>query len=306
MPTFTSRYIVAACVAATSAMAGRMFPASMRSWTFDLAAVVLVALFGWGYYIFSLKQASEAVRTRLCERLAERERIARDLHDTFFQGVQGLLLSFQSASQRLPANDLTRGLIEATLVESDRVMLEGRELVLDLRTRSTECNELGRDLTAAAVEFSRIAAASYQVVTEGPSMRLNSIVSEDIYRLCKEALHNAFVHAAASEIVVTIVYGRRDLRITVRDNGRGIPREILQRGSVPNHWGLIGMRERAVKIGAQLAIASTPRLGTEILVTIPGQLAYRVERGPTLSKLFSDWPDLLRTRKYSSHQLRLR
>jgi signal transduction histidine kinase len=252
---------------------------------FSALSVLFVSLCLWGLYLFRLRWQTESIRSRLHERLTERERIARDLHDTFFQGIQGLLLSFESASRRLPPNDPTRALIEEALAESDRVMLEGRELVLDLRSRSCEPNELSNDLTAAAVEFSRMASVEFRVVVKGSAMRLNSVISDELYGLCREALRNAFVHSGASEIIATILYSRKELKISVKDNGRGIPREVLQRGSVPNHWGLPGMRERATKIGARLSIASTPDAGTEIGVRLPGRFAYRAEGDSILSKL---------------------
>jgi signal transduction histidine kinase/ligand-binding sensor domain-containing protein len=266
-------------------------PTFLQSWYFKGLIAFLFVTMLWALYLLRVKQATERVRERIYERFSERERIARDLHDTFFQGIQGLLLSFQSASRKLPADDATRTLMEESLTQSDQVMLQGRELLLDLRTPSTAIDWFGVDLEASAVDFARLFPAEFHLIVIGSVVALNPQVSEDLYRLGREALNNAFRHARASRIEAEINYGSRELRVNIRDNGTGISQYIQDAGKISNHWGLPGMKERAAKIGADFTISSCPETGTDIKVTLPSKLAYRDETGHNrwhfISVLFS-------------------
>ncbi|MBB5342975.1 signal transduction histidine kinase [Edaphobacter lichenicola] len=103
------------------------------------------------------------VRKRLYERVTERERIARDLHDTFLQGIQGLLLRFNTGTNLLTPNDPAQAIFEDALRQSDQVMLEGRELLLDLRSGITQENDLSRDFASFCEEFQQMHQAEYAV-----------------------------------------------------------------------------------------------------------------------------------------------
>jgi signal transduction histidine kinase/ligand-binding sensor domain-containing protein len=253
-------------------------PTFLQSLYFKALIVLLAIAALWAFYNIRLRRATAKTRARLYERFSERERIARDLHDTFFQGIQGLLLSVQSASRHLPAGDPTRKALEKTLLQSDQVMLQGRELVLDLRTQSTGINELGDDLKAAAAEFAPLCAAEFHLEIEGRPRALNSLVSDELYKLAREALNNAFRHARASRIDIQIRYLRNELALCVRDNGCGIDTKVLDQGGVTNHWGLPGMKERAAKIGADATILNRSEGGCEVHVRLSSRLAYRPER----------------------------
>jgi signal transduction histidine kinase len=226
-------------------------------------------------YHLRLKLVLRQVRTRLYERLAERERIARDLHDTFFQAIQGLLLRFNTGTSMLRREEPARAILDEALAQSDRVMLEGRELLLDLRTGTGEGPaSLSEAFAAVEDDLKAIWPAEFKVSVHGDPRDLHPVVFEEMYRLGREALYNAFRHARATSIESDVIYGPNALSVRFRDDGVGIDPAILSDGGIADHWGLPGMRERAKKIRAQMDIWSRAGAGTEIEVRIPAALAY--------------------------------
>lgn len=250
----------------------------LQSWSFKLLCLTLCAVALWWLYRLRMSQAEVKIRSRLYERLAERERIARDLHDTFFQGIQGLLLSFNLGANRLAKGDPVRVHLEETLTLSDQVMLEGRKLVLDLRTRSSEPTELSADLSAVAGEFAKNYPAQFELTVIGKARRLDTVVSEELYRIGREALYNAFRHAQATSIEVELTFTAHEMRLNLRDDGVGIPEDVILNGALDGHFGLPGMAERGKKIGARFSIFSRSGGGTEIEVRLSSRLAYRPDR----------------------------
>ena len=118
------------------------------------------------------------------------------------------------------------------------------------------------------------------------------MVRDEVYAIVREALANAFRHAQATHIEVEIVYDRRELRLHVRDDGRGIDSPILAAGGRREHWGLIGMRERARQIRAHFQLWSRPGAGAEIELRIPAALAYRTRaREPRWRRWLAIEPD---------------
>ena len=234
-------------------------------------AVLLLALL----YRLRIRVLTQRVKTRLYERLAERERIARDLHDTFFQGIQGLFLRFNTGTAQLQPEEPARAIFEEALQESDRVMLEGRELILDLRTGSAGPRSLPSSFAETGAELRKVRDLAFQVVVHGEPRALHPVVFEEVYRIGREALANAFRHAQASAIEAELNYSAHELRVRVRDNGIGLAADVLTRGELDGHWGLPGMRERARKVGAQIDLWSRKGAGTEIEVRVPGAVAYR-------------------------------
>jgi signal transduction histidine kinase len=241
-------------------------------------------------YNIRVRQVTARLRARMQERLAERERIARDLHDTFFQGIQGLLLRFHTATARLPKEEPTRQVFEETLKQSDQVMLEGRELVLDLRATASEAKELPAAFADFGNGMRNVVSCEFRVVVNGPIRALHPVVFEELFKIGKEAMGNAFRHSGAHSIEVEVNYERSVLRIRIRDDGRGIDSIILKQGHRHGHFGMPGMRERARKVGAHLAVWSGNGAGTEVELRIATRIAYA--SGPDhswLSKLRQLW-----------------
>ena len=247
----------------------------LQGWYFKILCLTLGAAALWWFYRLRISQVEVGIRTRVYDRLAERERIARDLHDTFFQGIQGLLLSFNLGTNRLSKSDPVRALFEETLILSDQVMLDGRKLVLDLRTRINEATEIENDFSLVASELTKLYPTQFALTITGSPRRLDAVVSEEIYKIGREALYNAFRHGSATNIEVEVTYASNEMRLNFRDDGKGIPEPVLQNGSSDGHFGLPGMAERAEKIGARFSIFSRVGGGTEVEVRISSRLAYR-------------------------------
>jgi signal transduction histidine kinase len=118
----------------------------------------------------------------------------------------------------------------------------------------------------------------YRVILEGRSRPLHPLLQDEIYRIGREALVNAFRHSEASRVEIEIEYGPKRLRIAVRDNGKGISPDLLSSGSC-DHRGLSWMRQQSEQVGAKLNVLSRVATGTEVLLSIPGQIAYEPQTG---------------------------
>ena len=231
-----------------------------------LSTVLVAAFFGWAI-------ARRILELRLEERVNERIRIARVLHDTLLQSFQGLMLHLQVVEDLLPPGKAKEKL-EQTLELADQAIAEGRDAVSDLRSSATTTNDLAQALRTACDELATPNAAAFQVTVEGPARELHPIIRDELYRITREALRNAFTHARAEHIEADLIYAERLFRLRIRDDGKGIEPATLEEGR-SGHYGLPGMRERARQIGAELTIWSGVGTGTEIDLSIPGSTAYR-------------------------------
>lgn len=231
----------------------------------------------WFLYRLRVAQIAHRIRSRLEERIGERERIARELHDTLLQGVQGLILRFQAVADRIPVEEKSREQLEAALTAADDVVVDARNRVHDLRGI-----EGTNDLCAIIEQL--VAAAPFdpaipvRIVVEGKPRPLHPLVATEIIRIVREALFNIAHHARASSAEVAIDFEARRLAIRVRDDGVGIPEHVLARGHKEGHFGMIGMRERAERIGGAITISGSPGDGSEITLTLPAELAFAKRR----------------------------
>jgi signal transduction histidine kinase/ligand-binding sensor domain-containing protein len=231
-------------------------------------------------YRFRLRQESARIKVGLEGRVAERERIARDLHDTLLQSFQGSLFEVQAARNLFPRrpDDAMQTLDEA-IRSAEAAIAEGRDAIQDLRSGSAAPSDLAHLLAAAGQELSGVAVSNggspaFCVTVEGPPRDINTILQDELYRIGREILRNAFHHARAKKIEVEIRYDAQELRIRFRDDGVGIDPKVLSEGARGGHWGLPGVRERAKLAGAQLDFWSELGAGTEIQVTVPASVAY--------------------------------
>jgi signal transduction histidine kinase len=230
----------------------------------------------WTLYLIRLRQMAAEIRARIEERLGERERIARELHDTLLQGVQGLILRFQAVAERIPASEPARQMIEKALDRADEVLVQGRDRVKNLRL-TAQMKTLREALTDDIKDLAVSKGVEFSVIVEGELRELNPLVRDEAYWIGHEALVNALHHAGAKLIEVEIAYDPSQLRLRIRDDGCGIDSRILEAGGKPGHWGMRGMRERAAKIGAHLETWSQPGAGTEVELRIPGSVAYNAQ-----------------------------
>jgi signal transduction histidine kinase len=218
---------------------------------------------------------------RLEGRVEERTRIARELHDTLLQSVQGLMFSFQAARNLLPGRtEEAIRTLDGAIREGDEAIAEGRDTIQGLRANPALESNLEDLLRAAGKELARSSRAEgeppgFRITVEGAWQPLSPLLQDEVYRIAREILRNAFHHAHASCIETEIAYDRQFFRLRIRDNGKGIDRKVLDQGARQGHWGLPGVRERAKRIGAQLKLWSEPGAGTEAELTVPARIAYR-------------------------------
>jgi signal transduction histidine kinase len=248
-------------------------------WFLTCFVAVVCGILGLLYRL-RLKQLSSQFNMRIEERVGERTRIARELHDTLLQSFQGLMLRLQVVNELLPEGK-AKVHLEQTLKRADQAISEGRSAVYDLRSSTVITNDLAQALTALGNEVAAQDTAAFHLVVEGPPRDLHPIIRDELYRITREALRNAFSHARAQNIEVEITYAERLIRLRIRDDGVGIAQEFLGQGR-PGHYGLPGMRERARQIGAKLSIWSGAGAGTEIELSIPASNAY--DKSPKRSR----------------------
>ena len=254
-------------------------PRFYQTASFQISAIAALLALLAAAYLMRVRYLIGQTRIILEQRQVERESVARDLHDTFLQGVQGLILHFHTGTQQLAPDQPQRQIFEEALQQSDKVMLEGRSVLSRLRSVRTSSEALTHAYASIAYDLRSLSAAEFAMVASGRARDINAIVQEQLLKIGREALFNSFSHAAASKIEVEIDFGMFEVRLRFRDNGIGIDAAILREGSVPGHYGLPGMRERVTGIGGQMDLWSRDGAGTELEVRVPGAIAYR-QRDP--------------------------
>jgi signal transduction histidine kinase/ligand-binding sensor domain-containing protein len=267
-------------------------PAFYQRTSFRVLCVVAFLALLFAAYELRVRQLARQFNRTLEARVSERTRIARELHDTLLQSFQGLLLRFQSVSNVLPPNaQEARQRLDKALDQAAAAITEGRDAVQGLRSSAFETNDLANGIIAIGQELTNTASTvetpTIDVEVEGGPRQLNPIVRDEACRVAGEALRNAFRHAQARRITVEIHYEKRRLRVRVSDDGKGIDEETIRCQPV-GHFGLPGMRERAESVGGRLEVSSRLASGTEIELSIPGDIAYGGSpRWSWLSKVLS-------------------
>jgi signal transduction histidine kinase/ligand-binding sensor domain-containing protein len=257
----------------------QILPAWYQTFWFQCICLAVFMVVVWAAYLLHRKQLEEQFNVALEARVDERTRIARELHDTLLQSFNGLLLRFQAVSNLLPARpDEAKRRLDGAIEQASEAITEGRDAVHILRAGGLSPIDLSQAMTSFANELlsgspSEI-TPSTEVQVEGTARPLNPIVRDEVYRIGAEALRNAIRHAHARRIEVEIRYSEHDLRLRIRDDGKGIDPVILAREHAVGHWGLRGMRERAKLVGGTFEVWSQLGAGTEIELKIPAASAY--------------------------------
>ena len=254
-------------------------PAYYQTTWFRLSCLAAFLLLLGALYQLRVRQMARQFNMRIEERVNERTRIARDLHDTLLQRFQGVLLKFHAVTYMLPNRPAqARQKLESVIDQAEQAITEGRDTVQGLRSSTVVTNDLSPSLSTLAEELAADQIGQnrpdFRVIVEGTPRNLVPLVRDEAYRIAGEALRNAFQHAQAELIEVEILYDKRQLRVRVRDNGKGIDPKVLAEGGREGHYGLAGMHERARLVGGKLAVLSKCDTGTEAELTIPGSLAY--------------------------------
>jgi len=252
--------------------------------TTALATVFIAAFFGWAI-------ARRILELRLEERVYERTRIARELHDTLLQSFQGLLLHLQSVSNVFSTRpEEAKRRLDNAIDQAAQAIAEGRDAVQGLRASTIETKHLAEALRTLGEELAGNKTNQnrpvFDVKVEGAAHKLHPVLRDEVYRIASEAVRNAFQHAQARRIEVEIRYGGDEFRLQIRDDGRGIDSQIVADKGREGHWGLRGMLERAKLVGGNLEILSKLDSGTAIQLSIPASAAYapfRAQMGAVVS-----------------------
>lgn len=250
---------------------------------FRVLCGVAVAVLLWLLYLARLRQLAARIRARLDERHRERERIARDLHDTLLQSTQGLILRLHASSRKLAPTDPVRIELESAMTMAEQVAADGRERVRGLRGDIERTRELGAALMSVLEESHGLETPAVRLVVEGTPRPMQRCAAEESYMIGREAMLNAFQHARATSLQVSISYGRQAFRLRIHDDGVGFAQGAE---AIEGHWGLEGMRERAARTGGVLTILSgRPGRGTEIDLQIPAAFAWQSPYRPGVAGL---------------------
>ncbi|HET9713324.1 MAG TPA: two-component regulator propeller domain-containing protein, partial [Pyrinomonadaceae bacterium] len=227
----------------------------------------------WALYQLRVRQVARAISVRFDERLAERTRIARELHDTFLQTVQGSKLVADDALENPDDSAHLRRAMEQLSGWLGQATAEGRAALNSLRTSTIETNDLAAALRRATQEcwFNKAIAVKF-LATGGPR-DMHPVARDEIFRIGYEAIRNACEHASASQLEIALTYAR-DLTLRVNDNGIGMEAAVLTEGK-QGHFGLQGMRERAERIGSKLTLVSSASSGTQLTLVVPGNVVFR-------------------------------
>lgn len=248
-------------------------PAVWQTVWFRLLCVVAIGSMVLLAYRLRLRQLTRQLNVRFEERLAERMRIAQELHDTLLQGVLSASMQLNVANDQLSCESPAKPLVRRVLELMGQVIEEGRRALQGLRVSRDAVMELDRAFSRVPEELALEGSADFHVIVEGQARRLHPIIRDEVYLIGREAIANAFRHARARTIDLSLEYHGNELRIVVRDNGRGIDPKVIQLGR-DGHWGLSGMRERAERIGASLKVSSSAAGGTEVDLRVPGRIAF--------------------------------
>ena len=258
-------------VIAVAVVEGR--PPFWRTWWFRVSFVVLGLFVLLALYRWRVHQLRTQLTVRFEERLAERTRIAQDLHDTLLQGLVSASMQLHVASDLIPNDSEAKPMVGRVMQLMGQVIEEGRDAVRGLRSTSGNADDLETALSQVGQEFINEQGKDCRVIVEGTPRQLHPIIRDEAYRIAREALANAFRHSRANKIEIELEYSAKQLRILIRDDGVGIDQEVIHSGR-DGHWGLPGMRERAESIGARLKVWSRNKAGTEVELLIPANVAF--------------------------------
>jgi signal transduction histidine kinase len=241
-----------------------------------ISTFFMAAFLGWAI-------TRRIVELRLEERLTERTRIARELHDTLLQGFISASLHLHVAMEKLPEESPAKPLLARALQVTEQVIEEGRNTVRGFRSTDTESLDLGRAFTRVPHELDFERQVDFRVIVEGDPQALHPVIRDEVYSIGREAMVNAFRHSKAAAIEVELQYSSSQLRVIVSDDGCGIDNQVLEAGR-DGHWGLSGMRERARRIGATLKVSSRHGAGTQVELRVPSDIAF-VSSKPAAKRL---------------------
>jgi len=227
-----------------------------------LGAVGLLAL---GVYRLRVGR----IRAKFNAVLEERNRMAREIHDTLAQSFVGIALQLQAVGKALPDAPATaeRHLSLAQNMVSHS-LVEARRSVWDLRSQALETNDLATALSETARQMTEGTSVHAEVLVSGNDRRLSAQIENNVLRIAQEALTNALRHSGANNVAINLKFDASSLDVSIKDDGHGFDVNGVL-AATAGHFGLRGMGERVEHIGGCLSLISNPGEGTEVLATIP-------------------------------------
>jgi signal transduction histidine kinase/ligand-binding sensor domain-containing protein len=248
------------------------------SW-FRAAAAAFCVLLVIAIYRMRVFFLMRQMNLRFQERLNERTRIAQDLHDTLLQGVLSASMQLNLAEDQVGQDSPAKPLLGRVAQLMSHIAEEGRLVLRGLRMTQPVNGSLETALSRVRQELSVGEQITYRVIANSSDRELRPLIRDEVYRISREAVVNAFRHSKATAIEVEVDYTSSNLLVQVRDDGCGIDPTVLRWGR-DGHWGLVGMRERSQSIGADLKVRSGVGLGTEVELKVPGAIAFEGSPNP--------------------------
>jgi len=240
------------------------------SWFYAACALAAIVLL-WLAYRLRVRHLAARLEERFAIRTAERESVARSLHDTFLQSVQGLLFSMQALLARLPPSSTAQRELHTLIEQARRVLVEGRDEVKGLRSDFDSSAQFWETLLRDAGTIRPGSGERIALDVHDAIDKLQPELHHNVYAVAREALVNALCHTDGA-VEIAARAGELAFLLTVRDHGQGLGE--FRKGR-PGHYGLQGMREHAMQIGAKLDIDDAAGGGTQVALSIPAHLAYR-------------------------------
>jgi len=244
------------------------------SWWFRTSLLLAMAIIALGIHRLRMYQLTRHLNARFQERLNERTRIAQELHDTLLQGFLSASMQVDVAEEQLPDDSPAKPLLRRALQLMSQVNEEGRNVIRGLRLPYRDGDNIEEVFSIMGKELIPGDRVSFSVVSDGRPRALRPAIRDEVCRIGREALANAFKHANARAVEVEVEYANSHFRLLVQDDGCGIDPAVLSEGR-ENHWGLPSMRQRADGIGATLKLRSRLNAGTEVELAVPGGIAYQ-------------------------------
>ena len=277
LPSPGGRVIAAAITPGTPPVWEKLW---FQLWVVSAAVLSALALYRWRIW-----KMTRQLNVRFEERLAERTRIAKEIHDTLLQGFLSASMQLHIVADQLPEGSSQREPLAHILKLMGKVVDEGRNAIRGLRPLSVNQHDLEDVFSRLPEELAASQQADLRIIVEGQSRTLHPVIRDEVYRIGRQAIANAF-RLSADSVEVELEYAENELRIAIRDNGRGIDQQLLKAGS-EDQFGLSGMHDRAHSIGAKLKVWSRASGGTEVGLAVPGRIAFQSETPGSLSKWLS-------------------
>jgi len=274
-------------------------PLFWQTWWFRVGGALALVFAVLALYCLRLRQLTRQMNVRFEERLAERTRIAQELHDTLLQGLMSASMQLHLAADQVPEGSPAKPRLGRVLQLMSQVIGEGRNAVRGLRSADSDSLDLEQAFTRIRQELAIQDQVGFRVLVEGQPRSLHPILRDEVYRIGREALVNAFRHSQAKSVEARVEYTAHRLRILVRDDGCGIDPQVLRSGR-DGHWGLTSMRERAERIGARFTVVSRAEGGTEVELSVPSHTAFESRPASRLRQWFDRWSGRGQSRDYGN------